>query len=91
MSPTANWNYPTAVRFGAGRIAELGEACKVAGITRPLIVTDPGIARLPIAARVRDLLAEPGLEAGEISDVQANPTEDTVSAGFKVLREGDND
>ena len=24
----ANWNYPTAIRFGAGRIAELAEACR---------------------------------------------------------------
>ena len=28
MSPTANWNYPTAIRFGAGRINELAEACE---------------------------------------------------------------
>ncbi len=91
MSLKANWNYPTAIRFGAGRIAELGEACKVAGITRPLFVTDPGIARLPIAARVRDLLAEAGFETGEFSDVQPNPTEDNVAAGLKVLRDGDHD
>jgi len=55
MSLKANWNYPTAIRFGAGRISELGEACKVAGITRPLLVTDPGIARLPIAFQLKDL------------------------------------
>ena len=41
-----NWNYPTAIRFGAGRIAELPQACRDAGIARPLLVTDPGLARL---------------------------------------------
>ena len=44
----ANWNYPTAVRFGVGRIAELPEACKAAGMKKPLLVTDPGLAKLPM-------------------------------------------
>ncbi|MGH1484559.1 MAG: iron-containing alcohol dehydrogenase, partial [Geminicoccales bacterium] len=47
-TPTANWSYPTEVRFGAGRIAELADVCKAAGMSRPLLVTDPGIASLPI-------------------------------------------
>ena len=38
---SGNWNYPTAMRFGAGRIAELPDACKTLGISRPLLVTDP--------------------------------------------------
>ena len=38
-SPKANWSYPTAVKFGAGRIAELATHCKAAGISRPLLVT----------------------------------------------------
>jgi alcohol dehydrogenase len=37
---TGNWNYPTAIRFGAGRVAELAEACRSVGIERPLLVTD---------------------------------------------------
>ena len=44
-----NWGYPTAVRFGPGRIAELPAACETAGISRPLFVTDAGLAALPIA------------------------------------------
>ena len=40
MATKANWNYPTAVRFGAGRIAELPDALKIAGIKKPLLVTD---------------------------------------------------
>ena len=46
-APTANWSYPTAVRFGPGRIKELPDACRVAGISRPLLVTDAGLAKLP--------------------------------------------
>ena len=50
-TPTANWSYPTAVRFGAGRIKELAEACRSAGINRPLLVTDAGLAKFPITER----------------------------------------
>ena len=48
MSLTANWSYPTSIRFGAGRIQELGDACLAAGIKKPLLVTDRGLADLPI-------------------------------------------
>lgn len=34
MSIVANWSYPTAIRFGAGRISEIGEACAAAGIKK---------------------------------------------------------
>ena len=44
MKLVGNWNYPTSVRFGAGRIAELGAAVKAAGMSRPLLVTDPRLA-----------------------------------------------
>ena len=47
MELTGNWNYPTAIRFGAGRISELPDACRVLGMERPLLVTDPGLAALP--------------------------------------------
>src|SRR5208283_4854312 len=45
---TRNWNYPTKVRFGTGRILELADACRECGITRPLLVTDRGLAATPM-------------------------------------------
>ena len=51
MKLVGNWNYPTSVRFGAGRIAELGAAVKAAGMSRPLLVTDPRLAELPPVKR----------------------------------------
>jgi alcohol dehydrogenase class IV len=55
MILNANWSYPTAVRFGPGRIAELAAACRAAGIARPLLVTDRGLSGLPMIARARSL------------------------------------
>ena len=50
MELRGNWNYPTTVRFGAGRASEIGEAVKAAKITNPLFVTDPVVARVPMTA-----------------------------------------
>ena len=60
MVASANWNYPTAIRFGTGRIAELGLAAQAAGIERPLFVTDPGVVPLPIAQRAVHALRDAG-------------------------------
>jgi alcohol dehydrogenase class IV len=90
-APTANWSYPTAVRFGAGRINELAEACRAAGIGRPLLVTDAGLAKLPITAKAIGLLKEAGLPVAVFSEVQSNPVESNVEAGIAAFRKGGHD
>jgi alcohol dehydrogenase class IV len=84
----ANWNYPTAVRFGAGRISELPDALHSAGITRPLLVTDAGLASLPVTQSTLDLLRHAGFEPGLFSDVKPNPVAANIEAGIGVLRDG---
>ncbi|HEY9567187.1 MAG TPA: iron-containing alcohol dehydrogenase, partial [Thalassobaculum sp.] len=74
-APTANWSYPTAIRFGAGRIKELPQACAAAGIARPLLVTDRGLARLPITASTLDILDAAGLGRAMFAEVDPNPTD----------------
>ncbi len=91
MKLTANWNYPTSVRFGAGRIAELADAVKSAGISRPLLVTDPVLAKLPIATRALEVLEAGGVPAKVFSDVKPNPVAANVEAGVAALKAGDHD
>ena len=91
MPLTANWTFPTAIRFGAGRIAELGTACIAAGIARPLFVTDPGLAPMEITARAIAALRAANLPVAVFSDVRANPTEDDVAAGLDAFRAGGHD
>jgi alcohol dehydrogenase class IV len=83
-----NWSYPTSIRFGIGRIAELPDACRQVGFTRPLLVTDPGLAKLPM---IQDALAcnkEAGLATGLFSDIKGNPVSRNVEDGLKVFRDG---
>lgn len=91
MSPRANWNYPTAVRFGAGRVKELASACQTAGIKAPLLVTDPFLATQPMTKAALESLTAAGLKAAMFSDVKANPVESNVYAGVKMLKEGGHD
>ncbi len=91
MSPTANFSYPTAIRFGAGRIKELAEACQAAGITRPLLVTDRGLADLPITAQALDVLEAAGMGRALFADVDPNPNEKNLAAGVAVFKEGGHD
>ena len=86
-----NWSYPTRVLFGPGRIAELGEAAKGAGFKKPLIVTDPGLMKLPVIGTAKDSLKAAGIEAGVWGEVLANPTESNVAAGLKVYTAGGHD
>ncbi len=91
MTLTANWSYPTAIRFGAGRIKELAEACAAAGIKRPLLVTDKGLASLPVTASTLDVMEAAGLGHAMFSEVDPNPTEINLEAGVAAFKAGGHD
>ncbi|MCR9109635.1 iron-containing alcohol dehydrogenase [Marivita sp. XM-24bin2] len=88
MSLTGNWSYPTAIRFGAGRISEIAEACLAAGISKPLLVTDRGLADMEITTKTLNLVEQAGLGRAMFSEVDPNPNEKNVEEGLKVYREG---
>ncbi len=91
MTLTANWSYPTAIRFGAGRISELAESCAAVGIKKPLLVTDKGLASLPITRATLDLMEAAGLGRVLFAEVDPNPTEINMEAGVKAYRDGGHD
>ncbi len=91
MSLSANWSYPTAIRFGAGRIAELPDACRAAGLARPLLVTDRGLAGMEITRRALDILDEAGLGRAMFAEVDPNPNEKNLAAGLAAYRSGGHD
>jgi alcohol dehydrogenase class IV len=92
-SPTlsANWSYPTNVRFGVGRIKELGKACAAEGMKRPLLVTDPGLANLPMIPEAIENLTAAGLSGAVFSDVQGNPISANVTAGIEAYKSSNHD
>ena len=90
-SPVGNWNYPTKVRFGAGRIKELPRVCESLGMKTPLLVTDPGLAKLPMVAAAVDALKAAGLGIAVFSDIKPNPIGRNVDDGVAAYRKGKHD
>ena len=90
-TPTGNWSYPTSVRFGVGRTAELPDACRELGLARPLLVTDPGLAALPMVAEALAANEGAGVPTGIFSAIKSNPVGENVEAGVQAFREGGHD
>lgn len=88
MKLYGNWSYPTSIRFGAGRVTEIDEACKAAGIENPLLVTDKGLIDMPITRKVLDLLKAAGYTGSVFYDVDPNPNEKNLDAGLAFYEEG---
>jgi len=82
-----NWNYPTTIWAGPGRIAELAKACSSAGITRPLVVTDEGLIGAPMIENALAALKGAALFGG----VRGNPASSHVEAGLRAYHAGDHD
>jgi alcohol dehydrogenase class IV len=80
-----DWNYPTSIRFGAGRIVELADACRAAGIARPLLVTDRGLATRPMIADALAALRAAGFDTALFTDIAGDPTGEDVEAGGGAL------
>jgi hypothetical protein len=89
--PNRNWSYPTAIKFGVGRVVELAQHCKAVGITKPLLVTDRALASLPITAQALDILYAGGLGRAVFSNVDANPNEANMTAGIHAFISGGHD
>ena len=83
----ANWNYPTTVWAGPGRIAELPAACARLSIRRPLLVTDEGLRDAPMVRRAGELVPGSALFAR----VRGNPVAANIEEGLAAYRAGGHD
>ncbi|MFB0991525.1 MAG: iron-containing alcohol dehydrogenase [Rhodospirillales bacterium] len=88
---SGNWNYPTSIRFGAGRIKELSDSCKSVGMKNPLLITDPGLAALPMVNNAIARNNANGLPTGLFSNVKPNPVSKNVDDGVKAYLAGGHD
>ena len=90
-SSTNNWHYPTAMRFGVGRISEISTTCQEFGINSPLLVTDPGLVSLPMVDQILTHCREHLENCTLFSNLQANPIEANVNEGVAAYRSSSHD
>lgn len=86
-----DWNYPNSIRAGVGRIKELADACQNLNIQAPLLVTDPGLANLPMIEQAMKQCQNAGLNCGLFSNLQGNPTGQNVTDGVTAYNAGKHD
>ena len=81
----ATISYLTRIEFDEGAIARLPALADELGIARPLIVSDPGLAKAGLVERIAGLLARP---CAVYAQTPANPTEEAVEAALEIYRAG---
>lgn len=74
---------PTRLVHGPGAVAHVGEALRSLGVTRPLLVTDPGVAAAGLVDRVLEHLEYPVV----FDQVRPNPDIALVDGGAKIYRD----
>jgi len=77
--------FPTTIHFGAGARKLVGDHLREVGVKRPIIVTDKGLAALPVMAEFRSGLGA-GLEVAVFAGVYGNPTRAQVMEGAAAAR-----
>ena len=82
-----NWNYPTTMWVGENRINDIAEACKNLGITKPLLVTDNGLAETDIVKNTLKKLKDNQISVELYFNVVGNPTGTNVTEGANYFNE----
>jgi alcohol dehydrogenase class IV len=88
---TGNWNYPNSIKAGAGAIKDLPAHCKALGMSSPLLITDPGLAVLPMTQNCVEHCRATGLNCAVFSEIKLNPTDKNVSDGVVAYKAGGHD
>jgi alcohol dehydrogenase class IV len=86
-----NWNYPTTMWVGENRINDIAMACEGLGITKPLLVTDKGLAETEIVKNTLSILKEKNISTKLYSNVVGNPTGNNVNEGVESFKKNNCD
>ncbi len=87
----ANFNYPTSIRFGVGKISQLAVTCQALQINHPLFVTDQGLVEQAFIKEILQALEHASIKVAVFSDVKPNPTATNVNQGVAVYKKGNHD
>jgi len=92
MSEITQFRFPTDIRFGAGARGVLSEFAGKYEVTRPLLVTDPGLLPTPALHFVASEMDKvwPGTYV-QFADVHPNPTDQDVENAWKAYSQGNCD
>src|SRR5262249_60114920 len=79
-------SYPTKVVFGPGALARLADQARRLKMTKPLVVSDPGVSRAGLVDRARRVLAQAGIARHPFDRVPLDPTQEGAVEGLRAVR-----
>ena len=88
---SGNWSYPTNILAGAGTIGQLAACASLHGMKTPLLITDPGLAALPMVDEALAQCRSANLEVAIFSNIKSNPTGQNVRDGVAAYKAGKHD
>lgn len=86
-----DWSFPVPIRYGPGRLGEVGPMCRLQQVRNPLIVTDRASRDLAFVGAVIKAIEDSGLKCAVFSDVSPNPTDEDIAKGRAAFVAGAHD
>jgi len=87
MSTFTRWSFPTEIRFGLGAVRSVGAALETRGLSRVLVVTDPGVRGAGLIAPVSTSLEAAGIAHDVFDGLAGNPLERHVEDGLAAYHD----
>ncbi|WP_448028059.1 iron-containing alcohol dehydrogenase [Brevibacillus borstelensis] len=81
------FNLPTRIEFGNGKIKELGRCIRELGGTKALVVTDQGIVKSGILKTVTEMLEANAVAYAVFDQVKPNPRDVDCMEAYRIARE----
>lgn len=80
------FSFPTSIVFGPGTLEKLPDLLEEVSISKPLLVTDPGLQDGPVFSRVQSTLQDANRSFAVFSEVRPNPYDQDLEAAVSVYQ-----
>ena len=86
IKDVTRFSFPTAIAFGPGAASRLPEYLKEVGISKPLIITDPGLMKTDVYPAIQGILTDAALPFAVFGAVHPNPLDEDVAKALDIFR-----
>ncbi|MFD6211528.1 iron-containing alcohol dehydrogenase [Peribacillus sp. NPDC060253] len=82
-----NFNLPTSIEFGNGKVKNIGKRAKELGGKKALLITDKGLAQTGILQKVTDSLDQEGVNYIVFDEITPNPKDVDCQRAYQQFKD----
>jgi alcohol dehydrogenase class IV len=82
-----NYSFPTNIQFGPGAVKNLPAYLKEQGLKKPLVITDPQVAKLPFFTAILEDLKKGDIHPQIFCEISSNPVKSNVLKGGEAYQQ----